>query len=330
MWINCRAIGLKQLMVGGMLAVVVTLGSLAAAVQEYQPPPDGEWTSNATIEVAKAITDLEIGATQGVAVRDGKIYAYGDVVFAQPRIGKIKEYTLDLEPTGRVLNLNKDGKPLITHPTGLTWDPRYGTFLGDTVLGVATIYRLDWERAWEDGNLDNAILDVITDDATVNGCRPTLVTVDDRLFLATADYGDVRPEIRLMDIDAMLEAGRTSAPGVVVHRVLCGPYNQNLYWNAEEGQIVCVQNVIEGRGWQLDILDLEKAVADGRADGPGVRVGTYTFMPHDEFEGWWRIDQDRALFAMARRQDNLIIGKITETPPTLSPEGSTLEGAARP
>ena len=104
---------------------------------------------------------------------------------------------------------------------GLTWDRRWGTFLGDTVLKKAVIYRLDWDRAWQDGDLEHAVRDVIDDDAAINGCRPTLVTLGGRTLLATSDYGDVRPEIRLYDTEALLAAGRPSAPGVVIHRVLC-------------------------------------------------------------------------------------------------------------
>lgn len=286
------------------------------------PPPDGSWTADAVVEPSKTLTDLGLGAVQGVAVRDGKIYAYGDVFSAEPRVGVLREYGMDLAPTGREVWLRRAGKPLILHPTGLTWDDRWGTFLGDTVQKKAVIYRLDWERAWRDGNLDHAVLDVIDDDAAVNGCRPTLVAIGGRTLLATADYGEIRPEIRLYDPAALLAAGRSSAPGVVVHRVLCGGYNQNLCWDAANARLVCVQNVIEGRGWRLDVLDLEKAIADGRADGVGVRVRRLTFPPHDELEGYWPLDGDRALFAVARRRDNVVIGTIRGVDPRPSPAGS--------
>ena len=48
------------------------------------------------------------------------------------------------------------------------------------------------------------MLDTIEDDAAVNGCRPEFVQVNGRTLLATADYGDVRPEIRLLDPEALL------------------------------------------------------------------------------------------------------------------------------
>ena len=98
-----------------------------------QPPPDASWTADAKLDVERSITDVGLGAVQGVVVRDGKVYAYGDVFQAQPRVGVIREYNERLEPTGRVVWLRKDGKPLIIHPTGLTWHDRWGTFLGDTV-----------------------------------------------------------------------------------------------------------------------------------------------------------------------------------------------------
>ncbi|MEJ7638289.1 MAG: hypothetical protein WKF75_10015 [Singulisphaera sp.] len=160
---------------------------------------------------------------------------------------------------------------------------------------------------------------MIDDDAAINGCRPALVELGGRTLLATADYGDLRPEIRLYDPEALLAAGRSGAPGVVVHRVRCGPFNQNLSWDAESARLTCVQNVVAGRGWRLDVLDLARAVADGRADGPGVRDSRMTFPPHDELEGYWPLDRGRALFAVARRRDNLVVGVCRATSPRPSP-----------
>jgi hypothetical protein len=228
---------------------------------------------------------------------------------------------LDYKPTGRVVWLRRDGKPLLRHPTGLTWHAKWGCFLGDTVDKKGVIYRFDWEKAWADGDLDHAVLDVIEDDAAVNGCRPEFVTVGAKDYLATADYGDVRPEVRLYDSEKMLAAKRTSAPGVTAYRVLCGPFNQNLHWNADKGELTCVQNVVAGRGWRLDVLDLAKAAADGRADGPGVRVRMRTFFPHDELEGYRPLADQRGLFVTSMRKDNLVVGAIKSAPPKESPPG---------
>ncbi len=286
------------------------------------PPPDNGWLADADLDQPRKVTDVKLGAAQGVVVRDGRIYAYGDVYSASPRVGVIREYGMDLNATGREVWLRQGGRPLIIHPTGLTWDDRWGTLLGDTVKKKAVIYRLDWERAWSDGDLDHAVRDVIDDDAAINGCRPVFVTVNGRTLLATADYGDVHPEIRLYDPELLINARRSSAPGVVVHRVLCGPFNQNLHWDRESGRLTCVQNVIEGRGWRLDLIDLAKAIGDGRATAPGVRVRTFTFTPHDELEGFVPLDRERSLFVTSRRDGNLVVGVIRPTAPRPSPAGT--------
>jgi hypothetical protein len=291
-------------------------------VRAQVPPPDASWVADAVLDGSSTATDTTLGAAQGITVRDGRIYAYGDVYSANPRVGVIREYGLDLKPTGRQVWLRQANRPLITHPTGLTWDDRWGTFLGDTFKKNALIYRLDWKRAWDDGNLDGAVLDTIDDDAAVNGCRPTFVSAGGRTLIATADYGDIRPEIRLYDPEMLLKARRSSAPGVVVHRALCGPFNQNLYWDASTGRLTCVQNVIEGRGWRLDIIDLSKAIAQGRADLAGARIKTFTFSQHDELEGYWPLDNERSLFVTSRRDGNLVLGRIQATEPRLSQPGA--------
>jgi hypothetical protein len=301
------------LLLAGLLAWLAVLGLPA------QPPPDGSWKANAILDSPTTLTVEGLGAMQGVSFRDGKVYLYGDVWDARPRVGVIREFTADYKPTGRAVWLRRAGKPLLLHPTGLTWHDRWGTFLGDTVNKKAVIYRLDWKLAWEDGHLNRAVLDVIEDDAAVNGCRPELVELKGKVYLATADYGDVRPEVRLYDPEKMLAHKRTSAPGVVSHRVLAGPFNQNLHWDAGKGQLVCVQNVIAGRGWRLDVLDLAKAVADGRADGPGVRVRLLTFVPHDELEGYRPLTGNRGLFVTSSRKNNVAFGEVKVIPPRESP-----------
>jgi hypothetical protein len=293
-----------------ILLTLVIAGGLPA-----QLPPDGTWEANAVLQKQTTLTIEGLGAMQGVSFRDGKVYLYGDVWSAKPRVGMIREYNDDYQPTGRVVKLCRGGKPLLLHPTGLTWHERWGTFLGDTVNKNAVIYRLDWKRAWEEGNLDRSVLDIIEDDAAVNGCRPEFVTLEGKPYLATADYGDVHPEVRLYDPEKMLACKRTSAPGVVAHRVLAGPFNQTLHWDASTGQLTCVQNVIIGRGWRLDVLDLAKAVADGRANGPGVRVRMLTFLPHDELEGYRPLSSERGLFVTSSRKNNVVMGEVTRVAP---------------
>ena len=194
------------------------------------------------------------------------------------------------------------------HPTGLTWDANFGCFLGDTVNTMATIYKLDWPRALQDGNLDAAVLAVIHDDAATNGCRPEFVTVSGRRLLATADYGDLHPAVRLYDVERLMAAGRSSAPDVCVATIPCGPFNQNLAWDAALGQLTCIQNVVAGLGWRLDTFDLAKAAVAGFKFEPA-RVRTLIFKPHSEMEGWVRLPDGREIFVTSSPKNNIYIGK---------------------
>ena len=268
----------------------------------------------------RIVSDEQLGAAQGVSYRHEHLYFYGDVNSAKPRAGIIREYTLDLKPTGRDIRLARKGKPLILHPTGLTWDPEYGCFLGDTVHKVATIYKLDWDRALKDGNLDAAVLAEIRDDAATNGCRPEYVTVQGRRLLATADYGDVRPAVRLYDPRRLVEAKRSTAPGVSVATIPCGPFNQNLFWDATTGRLTCVQNVVAGLGWKLDVFDLQKAVAAGKLEK--ARVRTLIFQPHSELEGWLRQPDGREVFVTSSPKDNIYVGKSRPAPSFSTPAGT--------
>ncbi len=322
---NCTRRSLTTLIVSILLAVP-PVAAAQNPVRIPLPPPDGTWTANAEVVPGKVVTDPALGAGQGVSLHDDHLYFYGDVRIPPPRVGVIKEYTLDLEPTGRSITLSKLGKPLILHPTGLTWDGRWGTFLGDTVEKKATLFRLDWERALRDGNLDEAILDAIEDDAAINGCRPVFVSAGGRTLLATADYGDIHPEIRLYDPEHLVASRRSSAPGVVVHRILSGPFNQNLHWDGEKGELICIQNVIEGRGWRLDHLDLARALADGRVAGPGVRTASQTFDPHDELEGFLPLDREKMLFVTSSRRNNIRLGAVRPIPPRESPPPAKDQG----
>jgi hypothetical protein len=266
-------------------------------------------------------SDPNLGAAQGVSYRENRLYFYGDVYNAKPRVGIIREYTLDLTPTGRDILLARNGKPLLVHPTGLAWDANFGCFLGDTVYKKATIYKLDWERALKDGNLDSAVLAIIADDAATNGCRPEYVTLKGRRLLATADYGDVRPAVRLYDPQRLVAAGRSSAPGVCVASIPTDPFNQNLWWDAAKGQLTCVQNVVAGLGWKLDVFDLEKAV-DAGSKLPPARVQTLIFQPHSEMEGWLRLPDGREIYVTSSPKHNIYRGKSRTVPQFATPKGT--------
>ena len=262
MIVRCKRTAIRS------LAILASF--LTSAAVRAQPPIDADWKANAKIDNLRVVSDEQLGAAQGVSYRQDRLYFYGDVYSAKPRVGIIREYTLDLKPTGRDIRLARNGKPLILHPTGLTWDAEYGCFLGDTVNKVATIYKLDWDRALKDGNLDAAVLAEIRDDAATNGCRPEYVTVQGRRLLATADYGDVRPAVRLYDPRRLVEARRSTAPGVCVATIPCDPFNQNLFWDATTGEAYVRTEC--GCRVGLETRRLRSAKGGGRrqvGEGPG-------------------------------------------------------------
>ena len=299
---------------------LMVLALLASAAAGAGSPIDADWQANAKIDNLRVVSDERLGAAQGVSYRNARLYFYGDVGAVTPRAGIIREYTLDLKPSGRNICLARHGKPLILHPTGLTWDAHYGCFLGDTVHKVATIYQLDWDRALADGNLDAAVRAEIRDDAATNGCRPEFVTVQGRQFLATADYGDMRPAVRLYDPRRLLEARCSTAPGVCVATIPCDPFNQNLFWDATTGELTCIENVVAGLGWKLDVFDLQAALASGNLGKALHR--TLVFQPHSELEGWLRQPDGREVFVTSSPRKNIAVGKSRPLPSFSTPAGT--------
>lgn len=271
-------------------------------------------TINAVIEPVDAVTDSSLGAVQGVVIRDGLIYAYGDLKQSGHHTGVIREYTLKLQYTGRMVKLTQDDVSIIPHPTGLTWNPQWGTFIGNTVKRKGKIIRIDWKRAWADSNLDNAVLDIIDDDAASNGSRPVFVKIGDESFIASADYMGFRPELRLYNINAMLKTGKTSSEGVIIHKLKCSQNTQNLYWDAEKGYLTFVQNrwpfIWPYRGFHLETVKLSEAIAAGSVSGPSVLISSMYFRDKEELEGWYPVNTTLSVFAVNRKSQNLFTAEI--------------------
>ncbi len=95
-----------------------------------KPQLEATWMTNAVLDVDRSVTDTGLGAVQGVVVRDGRVYAYGDVALAQARVGVIREYTEHLETTGRAVWLRRGGKPLICAPHWLDLARSLGNVAG--------------------------------------------------------------------------------------------------------------------------------------------------------------------------------------------------------
>jgi len=87
-------------MLACVTAVCFTLCGQLRRVDAQANKP--KWKSNTTLRNAQKFTVPEIGACQGVTIVNNKLYFYGDRYDVVPRQGIIKEYTLDMKPTGRL------------------------------------------------------------------------------------------------------------------------------------------------------------------------------------------------------------------------------------
>lgn len=247
-----------------------------------------------------------VGAGQGVEWRDGLFYFYGDRGIGVMREYRVKEGK-SLEYTGNEFEFTVNGADTVSHPTGLTWHPELGTYLGDTVSGKGIIHKIDWDKLLSEKNLDNAVLNTTEDDLAVNGTRPEFVTIDGRPMIATADYGEIDNAIRLYEPKALERAGKTSDPGVLIKSMPCTPWVQTIHWIEEEGLLVLVQNQIEGLLWRLSLVDLAASFEKGEA----VIVQVLDFEPGDELEGFHLTGRDLGIFVSSSRKNNVIFGDFT-------------------
>lgn len=281
-----------------LLAAVVLLPVLAGE----RPQPPRRWV------LGEARTLEGVGRAQGATVHEGKLYVYGDAAS-----GVIVEFTLELHPTGRRILLTRGGHDLISHPTGLAIHSNYGTYIGDSPWGLfgrgADLYKIDWERALAEGNLDNAVLAKIEDDRARSGSRPEFVRRGQRWLLATADYRE-DSEVRLYDPAKLGNGGKTSEEGVLVGSFPLKGRTQSLVWEDETGWLYCVQNPGRGRGWRVLVVDLEKALAAGRYHAPGVVVEQVEFDEDSELEGLVLLSANRALFLTSDRRNNARLARL--------------------
>ncbi len=284
-------------------ALHILVGALPVTATE-RPQPPRRWVLTETRTLAG------VGRAQGAAVHDGKLYVYGDA-----DTGVIMEFTFNLQPTGRRLLLTRGGRDLISHPTGLTFHPRYGAFIGDSARGLfgrgATIYQIDWERAWADATLDHAVRAVFRDDLAKAGTRPEFVRLGDRWLLATADYAP-DGQVRFYDPEKLRDGGRTSEPGVLVGSFLLEGRTQSLVWEDATGWLYCVQNPRAGHGWRVVVLDLEKAAKAGHHDTAVVEQ--QDFPRASELEGVALLATNSFFFLTSDLQNNLCRGRWEPLP----------------
>lgn len=228
-------------------------------------------TTAVNIQLAHEETVDSLGACQGIAYHDGTVFLYGD-----RETGVIRQYSKyadTLKYSGKEYRLTVDGNDVINHPTGIAWNGKDPVFIGNSIrlnkegtLWKAVIYCVNWEGLLKTGTLDGNLLNSIDDDTCIQGTRPEYVQYKKKWYVATADYGGSRNEVRLYDPALLSTAAKTSSPGVLVKKFTCGPWVQNLHWIAEKGVLVLIQNQIEGRRWRFTFIDLEKSIASGKQE----------------------------------------------------------------
>ncbi len=294
------------------LAVLALAAAAPAAPAPAKAPEEprvlrAEPAPGASIDVLAVHTIPDIGAGQGAAIIDGRIYLYGDA-----DTGVVREYTLDrdnlrLDPTGRAIRLTRHGENILPHPTGLTHHPDLGTLIGDTVNQRGVIWSIDLDRALADGTLDHAVLNQTIDDLARNGTRPEFVRFGGRWLVATASYGDTSA-LRFLRPDRLPVASRTSTDTLAqphqAHVFEGAPFTQTIHWIEDHDAIVLVQNRTPGRGFRLTLL---RETPDG-----GLHAESVDWLgSNDELEGFLWLGDGLCLMLTAHAEDNLLFARLT-------------------
>ena len=247
-----------------------------------------------------------LGACQGISYQKGRIFLYGD-----REVGVIREYKTDgdsLVYLQKEMKLTLNDTDVINHPTGLAVQEAMPVFIGNSIrlnkegtLWRAVIYCIDWKGLQRTGTLDGNLINTIDDDTCIQGTRPEYVKYNNKWFVATADYGDKNNEVRLYDPAALQKAKRTTEKGVLYKKFTCTPWVQNLYWMADKGLLVLIQNQIEGRKWRFSYVDLDKSITSGKA----VVVSVVDVDRPDELEGFTFLENyQKGIAVTSSRRNN--------------------------
>ena len=257
------------------------------------------------VSIERTFTIDSLGACQGLSYDQDYIYLYGD-----REVGIIRQYqwsNQQLTYTGQEYQLTENQEDEIGHPTGLAIHDEMPVFLGNTVRmnpegtsWQAFIYQIDWAGLQRGKTLDGHVLNVIEDDACIQGSRPEYVRLDDQWWVATADYGPKGNEVRLYDPQQLTKVKKTSAPGVLYKKFSCGAWVQNLHWMDNEEILVLVQNQEEGKKWRLTFLDFPASVKQGKAQV----IKIVDIERDDELEGFTFLENYSVGIAVTAQRSN--------------------------
>ena len=222
-----------------------------------------------SVQISRAMSYDSLGACQGISLINGFYYAYGD-----RECGVIRRYRMgkdSLEYIPKEIKLTLHDSDVINHPTGIAHKKGLPTFIGNSIrlnkegtLWRAVIYNVNWDGLLTTGKLDSNLINVIEDDACIQGTRPEYVKYGNKWFVASADYGNKKNEVRLYDPIKLATATKTSEPGVLVAKFSCSPWVQNIHFIKEKNILVLIQNQIEGRRWRFTFLDFRASVKSGQ------------------------------------------------------------------
>jgi hypothetical protein len=249
------------------------------------------FTQKFNMKLKREITIDSLGACQGIFYQNGKIYLYGD-----REVGMMREFKMvndSLVYQHKEYKFTVNGKDIINHPTGIAFNGENQVFIGNSIrlnpegtLWKAVIYCINWQGFLKTGTLDGNIINTIDDDVCIQGTRPEYIKYKGKWFVATADYGNKKNEVRLYDPEALKKNSKTFAHGVLYKKFDCGPWVQNLHWIKNTNTLVLIQNQIEGKKWRFTFVDLEKSLATGKEAVVNVVETGRT----DELEGFSFLD----------------------------------------
>ena len=239
--------------------IICTLFFISSVFSQNQP----------SVQISRAMSYDSLGACQGISLINGFYYAYGD-----RECGVIRRYRMgkdSLEYIPKEIKLTLHDSDVINHPTGIAHKKGLPTFIGNSIrlnkegtLWRAVIYNVNWDGLLTTGKLDSNLINVIEDDACIQGTRPEYVKYGNKWFVASADYGNKKNEVRLYDPIKLATATKTSEPGVLVAKFSCSPWVQNIHFIKEKNILVLIQNQIEGRRWRFTFLDFRASVKSGQ------------------------------------------------------------------
>src|SRR5215831_14219128 len=224
--------------------------------------------ADVSMQISHSFTVDSLGACQGASFQNGRLFLYGD-----REVGMIREFKMlgdSLAYLNKEYKLTINDTDLINHPTGIAWNGKDPVFIGNSIrlnregtLWRAMIYCVNWAGLQKTGKLDGNLINTIEDDTCIQGTRPEYVQYKKKWYVATADYGDKKNEVRLYDPGLLQHAKKTSEKGVLVKKFTCTPWVQNIHWIPEKNMLVLIQNQIEGRKWRFTYVDLPASIESG-------------------------------------------------------------------